>query len=214
MSEKILIDQYLKKILEKNKSINLTNIVDYEQARILHVQDSLFVLPEFKEAPEGLYADIGTGAGFPGVPLALETGRHAILIDSVEKKIRCVQSVLDDLNIDHIKTYAGRIEDYARLHPCSCSVVTARALAQLSILMELSAPLLEDNGVLIAFKADIKEEEIQHALQLQEKLGLQLESERSGYLEGNKRTVIVFRKVNEPQIKLPRKPGFAQKKPL
>lgn len=94
-----LMQRYLDSILEANKVTNLTRITDGEQACLLHVEDSLVGLPEVNEAPAGLYGDLGSGGGFPGVPLALATGRKTLLVDSVKKKMAIVQSALDDLSL-------------------------------------------------------------------------------------------------------------------
>ena len=76
-----LIDAYLAYILEANQRINLTRITDLDTAKILHVEDSLVPLQDIISAPEGLYGDMGTGGGFPGVPIAVKSGRKAVLID-------------------------------------------------------------------------------------------------------------------------------------
>ena len=107
-----LMQRYLDSILEANKVTNLTRITDGEQARLLHIEDSLVGLPEVDEAPAGLYGDLGSGGGFPGVPLALATGRKTLLVDSVKKKMAIVQSALDDLSLsEQISTSSERIED-------------------------------------------------------------------------------------------------------
>ena len=208
------IDAYLKGILEQNKSVNLTSITDYETARILHVQDSLFALPEFNEAPEGPYADIGTGGGFPGVPLGVVSGRETILVDSVTKKITCIDKVLATLPPRSITTYAGRIEDFSKEYPQYFAVVTARALSRLSVLMELASPLLFKGGQLIALKAEVSEEELNHALRVGPQVGMRLCSRRRGFVSDTTRTIFVFEKYTQPRMNLPRKMGFAQKKPL
>ena len=102
MGEAELIDRYLDLILEANKTTNLTRIDSKEKAQLLHVEDSLVALPEINEAPEGLYGDLGTGGGFPGVPVAIMTGREAVLVDSVKKKVALVirfPLLVDELRI-------------------------------------------------------------------------------------------------------------------
>lgn len=106
------LDRYLELILEVNKGINLTRIDSLEQARILHIEDSLSALTELSAAPEGLYGDLGSGGGFPGIPLAIASGRQTVLVDSVQKKMRALESVIAELGLsDQVSTYAGRIED-------------------------------------------------------------------------------------------------------
>ena len=175
MQHEELIDLYLEKILEANEKTNLTRISSLDEARKLHIEDSLAGLEELNKAPEGLYGDLGSGGGFPGVPLALESGRKTVLVDSVQKKMAIVGSVLSELGIaEQVSTYGGRIEDLAHERPCAFTALTARALSKLSVLMELASPLLVNGGLLICYKANVQEEEWEHALSLQEKLGMRL----------------------------------------
>lgn len=214
---KVLIDRYLEAILEVNKTLNLTRIEDSEEARLLHVEDSLSGLEELKAAPDGLYGDLGSGGGFPGVPLAIASGRQTILVDSVKKKMAAVASVVDELGLaSQINTYDGRIEDLAVERAGQFSALTARALSRLSVLMELASPLLKNGGHLICYKAQLSDEELEHALSLQKYLGMKLVSDRAFLLSDNEtaRRIVVFEKYKEPGLKLPRRVGLAQKKPL
>lgn len=209
-----LMERYLDRIIEENEKTNVTCITDRESAYVLHLEDSLVALPEVSQAMDGPYADLGSGGGFPGVPLGIATGRDTLLVDSVAKKMHLVKGIVQELGLDNIEVYAGRIEDLARENPEGFSVVTARALAQLSVLMELSSPLLCKGGSLVCYKANPTDDELAHAIDLQDKLGLRLISQRTVDLHGNNRTILCFEKQGNPQIKLPRKTGFAQKKPL
>lgn len=209
-----LMERYLDRLIQENEKTNVTRITDKESAQVLHLEDSLVALPEMGDAPEGPYADLGSGGGFPGVPLAIATGRPTLLVDSVAKKMQLVHGIVQELGIGNVEVYAGRIEDLARQRPGEFSVVTARALAQLSVLMELSSPLLRLGGRLICYKANPSEEELSHGLSLQDTLGFSLVSQREVDLHGNHRTILCFEKITQPSIKLPRKTGFAQKKPL
>ena len=214
---KVLIDRYLEAILEVNKTLNLTRIEDSEEARLLHVEDSLSGLEELKAAPDGLYGDLGSGGGFPGVPLAITSGRQTILVDSVKKKMAAVASVVDELGLaSQINTYDGRIEDLAVERAGQFSALTARALSRLSVLMELASPLLKNGGHLICYKAQLSDEELEHALSLQKYLGMKLVSNRAFLLSDNEtaRRIVVFEKYKEPGLKLPRRVGLAQKNPL
>lgn len=217
MQQEDLIDLYLKKILEANETTNLTRISSLDEARKLHIEDSLSGLQELNSAPEGLYGDLGTGGGFPGVPLAIESGRKTVLVDSVQKKMAIVESILSELELDGlVTTYSGRIEDLAVDRPKSFTALTARALSKLSVLMELASPLLVKNGLLICYKANIQEDEWDHALSLQSKLGLSLRSDRTLTLSDGEtlRRIVCFEKIGKPKIRLPRRVGLAQKKPL
>ncbi len=212
-----LIDQYLSLVLEANKRINLTRIDSFEKAQVLHVEDSLLALPEIQNAPHGVCADIGSGGGFPGVPLSIKTGRQTLLVDSVRKKMDVLHSILSQLGLSsQIKTYAGRIENLACEKTECFSVVTARALAQLASLLELSSPLLERNGLLICYKAQTNSHEIDCALEAEELVGMKLVSRRKSILSDQKthREIFVFEKYDNPKINLPRRVGLAQKRPL
>lgn len=209
-----LLQRHLELVLEANKKTNITRISSWDEGMVLHVQDSLLGLEELLKAPDGWYADIGTGAGYPGIPLAIETGRKTLLVDSVGKKTAILDSFIGELGLDQVSTYTGRIEDLAREHPYEFTAITARALAQLSVLMELAAPLLQLGGRLICYKANLKPSELDHALSLQDTVGLKLVSDRSFVLDDYQRRIVTFEKVKRESIQLPRKTGLAQKRPL
>lgn len=212
-----LMQCYLDSILEANKVTNLTRITDGEQARLLHIEDSLVGLPEVNEAPTGLYGDLGSGGGFPGVPLALATGRKTLLVDSVKKKMAIVQSALDDLSLsEQISTSSERIEDLPLEYKEKFAVLTARALSKLVSLIELASPLLKKGGRLVCYKAQLSSEELEEALAVQDLVGMKMISQREICLSDGEttRTIVVFEKIGKPRIKLPRRIGLAQKQPL
>lgn len=209
-----LLKRHLELVIEANKTTNITRISTWEEGMLLHVEDSLVGLPEVMDAPAGRMADIGSGAGYPGIPLAIESGRQTLLADSVGKKTTILSSMIETLGLENVEVYTGRIEDLAREKPAAFTVVTARALAQLSILMELASPMLQEGGRLVCYKANVSDEELQHALSLQEQLGMKHVSDRTVTLGDNSRRIICFEKTGRPKIKLPRKVGMAQKRPL
>ncbi len=211
-----LITKHLELVIEANKTTNITRISSFEEGMVLHVEDSLSGLPEINECPEGLYGDMGSGAGFPGIPLAIETGRPTVLIDSVGKKAVLLQKFADELGLVNVSSYGGRLEELANERPGQFSALTARALSKLGSLMELATPLLRRGGRLICYKSHIEEEELAHAISLEKRLGLRLVSDRDFYLSDKEtyRRIVTFEKVRKPTIKLPRHVGYAQKKPL
>ena len=211
-----LIMQHLELVIEANKSINLTRIDTKEDAMILHIEDSLEGIDEINASPDGLYGDLGSGAGYPGIPLAVATGRKTVLIDSRQKKMKTVESIISKMGLNNqISTYAGRAELLARTHPNEYAVLTARALSKLVVLMELASPLLFEGGKLICYKADIDEEELKIAIKNQKVLGMRFIGKKEFTLnEQFKRSLVVFEKSNCPTIKLPRLEGEAQKHPL
>ena len=211
-----LIERHLALVIEANKTTNLTRITSIEEAMLLHVEDSLSGLPELNESPDGLYGDLGSGAGYPGIPLAIASGRKTVLIDARQKKMNILDKIVRELGLSNqITTYAGRAELLARKERNRYSVISARALAKLSVLMELASPLLERGGHLICYKANIEESELAHARRVQTATGMKLRSEREFQLgKEYSRKIITFEKVAEPAVKLPRQEGQAQKHPL
>ena len=205
---------HLKMVIEKNKTLNLTRIDSIEDGIALHIADSLSVLPEF-DSTEGQFIDIGTGGGFPGIPLSIATGREGSLLDSVKKKATAVEDFVEQLGMsDRISVYGMRSEELALNRPNAYSVVVARAVCALPSLLELSAPLLKIGGSLIAMKAKESTEDMNAVSKACKILGFEKVSQRSFYIDDEfERTVYMFNKVDESTVKLPRRPGMAQKKP-
>lgn len=203
-------------IMKVNETMNLTRILSEEGGIVLHLEDSLTGLPFINDAPEGLYADLGTGGGFPGIPLCIMTGRKTVLVDSVQKKVRSLEGVAEELGLGELVSgYGGRIEDLARERKGHFAVLTARALSALPSLLELAAPLLRKGGRLLCYKAQPSEEEVQGAIDLEEMLGMKLVSRTDFKLsDGSTRCMFVFEKFARARIKLPRRIGQAQKNPL
>ena len=206
----------LQEIMVVNQTHNLTSIPSIELGVVRHLEDSLLGLHAFKAAPQGLYADLGTGGGFPGIPLAIMTGRNTLLVDSVKKKVVALEGVVETLGLsDIVSGYAGRIEDLALERGKQFSVLTARALSSLPSLLELASPLLMMNGQLICYKARPDDEEIQTAIALEKKLGMKLVSRETFTLsDGSDRVIMVFEKIAKPKVHLPRRIGLAQKSPF
>lgn len=216
IEQRKLLDLHLKLVLKENERSNLTRILDWQQGQLLHIEDSLVGLQEFKRAPSGLAADLGSGGGFPGIPLAIASGREILLVDSVAKKTAALDRMIEELGLqDQVSTYTGRSEELALEMPGLFSVITARALSSLPSLLELAVPLLSLDGQLICYKAAVEEDELEQAAGLEEKLGMKLVSTRTVRLSDGEtnRTILVYEKVGEPMVLLPRRPGMAQKRP-
>lgn len=210
-----LVKKHLCSVIEANEVVNLTRIDTVEDGMLLHIEDSLSALPEMQKAPLGRYGDLGSGGGFPGIPLAIATGRSTLLIDARQKKMVVMQGIIEGLGLqEQIETFAGRAELLAVKHPGEFAVLTARALAKLSVLLELSSPLLERGGQLICYKAQVEQQELDDAKRVQKATGMKLISDRSFMLDSNQRRILVFEKYAEPTVKLPRSEGSAQKNPL
>ena len=152
-SESKLMTDYMNELLKVNEKINLTRITNPDSAYLLHILDSLAILKDVDDAPEGRYIDLGSGGGFPGVPIAIASHRDTILIDSVKKKMNAVDGILSKLGIEGISTVGERIEDYSKSNQNEFSVVSARAVSSMAALLELAAPLMCKGGRLILMKS-------------------------------------------------------------
>ena len=207
---------HLKLVIDKNKQLNLTRIDTLEEALILHLEDSLAVFPEFM-SKDGAFCDIGTGAGFPGIPLALISQRNGILIDSVQKKARAVQEFIDQLELgNQIHAEGIRSEELA-LRENKYESIILRAVSSLPVIIELATPLLNMHGQLVAMKAVESHEDLKSAESVAIKCGLELVSQRNYVIGVNgeyERNVYVFERIADSSIKLPRRPGMATKRPL
>ena len=168
-----LLKRHLELVIEANKTTNITRISSWEDGMVLHVQDSLLGLDALNACPEGRYADIGTGAGYPGIPLAIETGRPTLLVDSVQKKVQILDGFIEELGLDNVSTYAGRIEDLGR-----------------------------------------EQDELDHARVVGKQVGMELVDDQTYELDDYSRRILCYEKVAKPKLKLPRRTGLAQKKPL
>lgn len=212
-AEKLL--QHLRLVLDKNRVLNLTAIDDLDDGIILHTIDSLLFLPFLDDADR--FVDIGTGGGFPGIPLAICSSSHGTLIDSVKKKTIAVNSFIDSLGLSKTcESLDVRAEDLAKQHPEEYSCVVARAVAPTNILIEYATPLLNMGGRLIVSKGRPDQTEVEEASRAAEICGMRIVSRETFELPENKgtRTITVFRKEGEALVKLPRRPGMATKRPL
>lgn len=218
--------QYLLFILKKNESINLTSIRDPKNATILHLIDSLLIIQTNTYRENLLRAsqkqrrvrllDIGTGGGFPGIPLAITTDIEATLIDSIGKKIAVVNEGINHLKIQHVRALHGRAEELLKEEYASFDLVVARAVGQMSELLEYSRPFLKKRGSVILSKALLTNDEYEQALLSAKVLGFGNVSRETFELPNDlgHREIISFEAVESSRVKLPRKVGLARKKPL
>ena len=220
MSRRLI--RYLDLVLEKNKVLNLTAVREWDKALVLHLVDSLTLLEEFDKQPQGLknrlFLDMGCGAGFPGIPLALaRPERRGMLCDSVKKKIKAVDEFIAALGLgEQLQTSSERLETLGMTHRRSCGCVVARAVGSLPVLIEYATPILSRRGRLVVSKGVPEESELEAGLEAAELCGLELMSQRlfdlpQGY---GQRTVLTYEKVAEPTVVLPRAVGAAHKQPL
>lgn len=209
--------KHLYLVLHANKTMNLTRILDLHDALVLHILDSLTFLPYIEQAPDGDVLDMGTGGGFPGVPLSLATDRRFTLLDSVGKKVQAVSSFLDELGLsDRCVATQERVEAFGSKYADRFAAVTARAMASLPVLVEYAAPILMRDGRLIVSKGNPDNDEIASGDAAAKICGLTRidNSEFDLPRDLGHRTFLVYKKSSTPSIKLPRAVGVARKTPL
>ena len=208
---------YMNLLLEWNEKINLTAITDPKEIILKHFIDSITIATYLKNAQSIL--DIGTGAGFPGIPLAiLENSKDFILMDSLNKRIIFLQEVIQKLTLTRVQAIHGRAEELwkEKEHREHYDLVTSRAVAKLNILLEYMLPFIKMGGRCICMKSQEIEEELEEAKQAIELLGGKLEKVDEIILPESdvKRKIIVIQKVRQTPIKYPRKPGIPTKEPI
>ena len=208
--------QHLDLVLQANKTTNLTRILNIEDAAVLHILDSLVLLPYINKAPNGALLDMGTGAGFPGVPLTIVSHRKATYIDSVGKKVDAVNSFVSALGLKHARAVHDRLEEFARTHKKQYSVVTARALAPLPVLVEYASPFLKDGGLFVITKGNPSNEELDSGMSAAKICGFStLLTDAIDLPDGlGHREFIVLKKTQPASVSLPRANGVAKKNPL
>lgn len=216
-AELLLLEKHLQFVLDYNQKVQLTAIRDYNEGILLHIVDSLMGLKVVNSLKEGRLLDMGSGGGFPGIPLAICTNRQVDLLDSVKKKMRGLELFIEEENLTkRVSTHDVRAEELALKRRGYYSVITARALSSLPSLIELASPLLSKGGALVAYKGAPNEEEIIRANNAARLAGMRF-LQREDYIlpttEFN-RSLLVYIKQGEGKIKLPRRVGLAQKSPL
>jgi 16S rRNA (guanine527-N7)-methyltransferase len=193
-----------------------TAVHDPEEAVDVHVADSLAVLDVDDLRTARSIADLGAGAGPPGLVLAVALPQaRVVLVESVARKCAFLEAAAQDLGLGNVEVVCARAESWSD-GIGRCDVVCARALASLSVLCEYAAPLLRDRGVLVAWKGEVSSEEESAGLAAAATLGLEREAVRDvqPYPGSQRRTLHVFRKVRATPAGYPRRPGMAVKRPL
>ena len=208
--------EYMNLLIEWNKKINLTAIIEPEDIVLKHFIDSLTILPFIDKNKKII--DIGTGAGFPGIPLKIMNKNTKItLLDSLNKRINFLNIVIEKLDLSNIQAIHGRAEEIARnkLYREKYDVAVSRAVANLSVLLEYMLPFIQKNGICICMKGPNVEEEIEKANNALETLGGKIENIEHLKLPGElERNILIIRKVKETPKKYPRKAGIPAKQPL
>ena len=214
---------YYEYLVEKNKVMNLTAILEYEEVITKHFLDSLAVVKTSCFKPEKLAGkrliDIGTGAGFPGIPLKIAFPElEILLLDSLNKRINFLNEVTEMLGLTKINTVHGRAEDYAKQkgYRESFDFCVSRAVANLSTLSEYCIPFVKQGGCFISYKSGSVDQELIQAEKAVKILGGQREEVVRFSLADTDmdRSFVVIRKAKPTPKKYPRKAGLPSKEPL
>lgn len=204
-------------LIEKNKVMNLTGITEYDEVVEKHFVDSLAIGTIANI--EGKIIDIGTGAGFPGIPLKIAyPDIEIVLLDSLNKRIKFLNEVIDELGLDGITTIHGRAEDYAQNleYREQFDYCVSRAVANLSTLSEYCLPFVKLGGAFISYKSgDIEEEMIKSKFAINVLGGKLKEIEKFDLpSKSGSRSFVCIEKVKETSKKYPRKAGLPAKEPI
>ena len=208
---------YMSLLLEWNEKMNLTAITEPNEIILKHFVDSLTILKDISDNSK--VVDVGTGAGFPGIPLSIANESLKItLVDSLNKRLIFLQEVIEKLELKNVEIIHSRAEDFGqnKKYRENFDFATSRAVANLSTLSEYLIPLVKINGKCICMKASDVEEEINQAKNAINILGGTIEKIEEFKLPESDigRTIIIINKQKNTPIKYPRKAGTPSKEPI
>ena len=207
--------EYMQLLLEWNEKMNLTAITDPEEVIKKHFVDSITIKKYIKE--KSRLIDVGTGAGFPGIPLKIvDKSIKLTLLDSLNKRINFLNEIIEKLNLKEVNTIHSRAEEYAKNKVReSYDVAVSRAVADLPILLEYLMPYVKLNGICICMKGPKAQKELERSKKAINILGGKLEKvEKITIDEEMERNLIIIRKIKDTPNKYPRKAGIPTKNPI
>ena len=212
-------NSYMLGVLDWNEKVNLTTITDPQEFVVKHFIDSIICTdyPEYEDADKII--DVGTGAGFPGVPLAIVSPeKEFILMDSLNKRLKIIDELCREADIANVTTIHARAEELAKnkAHREQYDLCVSRAVANMVVLAEYCLPFIKVGGFLMAYKGPDAETEVTEAAHALSLLGGRVEEIRNGNLKdfGIDHKVVVIKKVKNTPSKFPRKAGTPAKEPL
>ena len=210
---------YMEGIIEWNEKVNLTSITDRDEFIKLHFIDSVMSVPteEFQKAKKII--DVGTGGGFPGIPLALAApDKEFVLMDSLNKRIKIINQLCEEIGITNVTAVHARAEELAKnkAHRQKYDLCVSRAVANLSTLSEYCLPFIKQGGWFLSYKGPDTDKELADAKKAIKILGGQIDREELASLEssGLEHKIIFIKKVKDTPAKYPRKAGTPSKDPL
>ena len=211
-------DDYYRFLVEKNKVMNLTTIIEKEDVVLKHFIDSIYIM-KYTDFDEKKVIDIGTGAGFPGLPLKIAyPDTEVVLFDSLNKRIKFLDEVIAQLGLKGISTVHGRAEDGGKSKELreQFDVSVSRAVADLSVLSEYNLPFVKVGGYFVAYKSGEIDEELEKSKKAILILGGQIEKVDKFKLPETdiERSLVYIKKVKNTPKKFPRKAGLPAKEPI
>lgn len=210
-------EKYYSKLVEVNEYMNLTAITEKDEVYNKHFLDSLSIAKALDLSKDFTLCDVGSGAGFPSIPLAIACPNvNVTIIDALNKRIKFLNELVSYININNACAYHKRAEDYAKEARESFDIVTARAVARLNVLAELCLPLTRIGGHFIAMKAQACDEELLEAKNAIATLGGRIKEVISFDLPdmAGSRNIIIIEKVKETPKKYPRAFAKIKERPL
>ena len=199
-------------MVKQNEVMNLTGITDDRGVANLHLLDSLTVMASAELAGKTII-DVGCGAGFPGVPLAIASGAKVTLLDSLGKRMKWLEACLPQLGIC-AECITARAEEAVATRRETYDFATSRAVARLNILLELTAPYVKVGGAVLAMKGAAAGEELAESAAAIKKLGLKLEAVKEFPIDGTNHAVIILRKIAPTPKQYPRRFAKIKQSPL
>lgn len=206
-------------LIEWNKVMNLTGITEYEDVVKKHFVDSLSIIKAIDLSGIHTVIDVGTGAGFPGIPLKIAFPHlRVVLLDSLNKRIKFLDEVISQLGLTEIRTIHGRAEEYARKEEYreQFDLCVSRAVANLSTLSEYCLPYIQVGGIFVPYKSGEIDDEVEQSKKAVRILGGNIKDVMKFELPGTDihRSFVLIHKEQHTQKKYPRKAGIPAKEPL
>ena len=217
--QKEQFDKFYELLVEWNKVMNLTGITEYEEVNEKHFVDSLSIVKAIDMNQVNSLIDIGTGAGFPGIPLKIAFPHvKVVLLDSLNKRINFLNTVISELGLENIETIHGRAEDFAKqpTYREQFDLCVSRAVANLATLSEYCIPYVKKEGMFVPYKSGEIDVEVEQSKKAIHVLGGKLENVIKFQLPGTEigRSFVVINKVQNTAKRYPRKAGLPSKEPI